>query len=204
MKTKIFIIISCLTVLYSCAKLPMQSIELTDAISKEGERMHDLNISLVNNMFVQKEKQADDYIKDVYTPAYMSNFKKRIPDSTDYEKEWPNILQAILPAITSRKDTVHNALESQRLKLINKLDSDYKVFDDAVTSLRNLISSAVKVDELRRQAVSKLNVLAGNKINIDEIGNKLDDFILKASDITNTTQNKVDDLNSTINSLLNQ
>jgi hypothetical protein len=204
MKTKTFILISCLMVLCSCARLPMQSIELTDAISKEGKRMHDLNISLVNNMFTEKEKEADNYMRDVYTPTYISNFKKRIPDSIDYEKEWPNILQVILPVITSKKDTIQNALESQRLKLVNKLDSDYNVFDDAVTSLRNLLGSAVKVDELRRQAVNKLNVLTGNKIDINEIGNKLDDFILKTGDATNNTQTKVDDLNNTINSLLNQ
>jgi hypothetical protein len=202
MKISTFIITASLIMLCSCARLPTQSIALTNAISQEGKRMHDLNVSLLNNMFAQKKNMVDSFIKNTYTPFIIENIQ--IPDTTDLKKEWPGLLEMLMPVITSKRETLRNALENQRLKLVDKLDSDYAVFDNAISSLKALLVSAIKVDDLRKQTLTRLAGIANDKIDITEIGNKLDEFIIKAGDATNSTQNKVNDLDNSINSLLNK
>lgn len=57
MKTTIYFLI--IILLSSCAKLPIESITLTEAIIDEGNRMHELNILLVNKMFKSKSEEID-------------------------------------------------------------------------------------------------------------------------------------------------
>lgn len=192
-----------LILITSCAKMPIESITLTESIINEGQRMHELNVSLLNKMFLDKSESIDVFIKDEYTPAFLENFKKRIPPETDIEEELPRMLQAIVPKINGRRDMMQNALESQRLKLIEKLNLDFKMYEEATTELRNLIESAVKVNEERRKAYEKAANLTGGKIDLNQIETELDNFILKSGDISSDAGTIINGLDSKINSLIN-
>ena len=196
---KKIIYLFCLIIITSCAKLPIQTITLTDAIINEGKRMHELNVSLINKMFNDKREKIDVFIKNEYTPKYLEEFIKRIPDSVDFEEEFPNMIQSIIPQINFRRDMMQNALETQRIKLVTKLNADYKVFEEASTELKKLIESGVKVNEERKMAFEQVNSLTQNKIDLNQIETEIDKFIIKSGDVSRN----IIDLNSTINSLLN-
>ena len=197
MKKIIYLFI--LVVFASCAKLPIQTLTLTDAIISEGERMHELNLSLLNKLFNDKRTKIDLFIKNEYTPKYLEEFRKRIPDGVNYKEEFPNMIQSIVPEIRSRRDMMQNALESQRIKLIEKLNSDYQIFKEASTELRTLIESNIKVNEERQKAFQKVKNLTQNKIDLNQIETELDKFIIKSGDVTGN----INELNNSINSLLN-
>ena len=197
---KKIIYLFCVVVLASCAKLPIQTITLTDAIINEGKRMHELNLSLLNKMFNEKREKIDVFIKNEYTPKYLEEFKSRIPAGIDYEQEFPNMIQSIIPQINSRRDMMQSALESQRIKLATKLNIDFKLFEEASMKLRNLIESAIKVNEERKKAFEQVKGLTQNTIDLNQIETELDKFIIKSGDVGEN----INELNSTINSLLNQ
>ena len=201
MKTIVYLII--LMFLSACAKMPIESVTLTESIMNEGQRMHELNISLLNKMFLEKSAAIDVFIKEEYTPAYLENFKKYIPEDIDVEAELPGMLEAIIPEINDRRDMMQVALESQRLKLIEKLNQDYKMYEEAATELKNLVESAVKVNEERKNAYEKAANLTGGKVDLNQIETELDNFILKAGDISAETGTTISGLDSKINSLLN-
>lgn len=182
----------------SCAKLPPQTITLTDAIINEGERMHELNIRLLNKMFDEKREKIDAFIKNDYTPKFLAEFNARIPDGTDYKEEFPDMIQSIIPQINDRRDQMQAALESQRLKLVEQLNKDYQTFEKATRELKNLIKSAIKVDEERKEAFQQLNDLTENQIDLNQIETEIDKFILKSGDVGDN----INELNNTINSLL--
>lgn len=186
--------------LLSCAKMPLQTITLTDAIIDEGERMHNLNILLINKMFAEKREKIDEFIKTEYTPTYMENFKKNIPAGVDFDKELPNILQSIIPELNSRRDMMQSALEEQRVKILAKLEEDYKVFSESSSELRNLIESNTKVNEERRKVFEQVKALTNNKLDFNQVDTELDSFIIKAGNIGTN----INDLNNKINSLLNK
>jgi hypothetical protein len=186
----------------ACAKMPIESVTLAESIINEGERMHELNISLLNKMFLEKSTAIDVFIKEEYTPAFLENFKKRIPEGIDIEAELPAMLEAIVPKINERRDMMQVALESQRLKLIEKLNQDYKMYVEAATELKNLIESAVKVNEERQRAYEKAANLTGGKVDLNQIETELDKFILKAGDISSDAGTIISGLDSKINSLI--
>jgi hypothetical protein len=182
-----------------CATIPPQSIHLTDAISEEGKRMHQLNLALLNKMFKEKRERIDNFIKNEYTPKYLEEFNQRIPEDVNVNAELPNILAATIPEINSRRDMMQSALENQRIKLIRKLEDDFKSFEDAALKLRNLLESAVKLNDEMQKIYSQISSLSDNKIDMNKVENSINDFILDSGDVS---QNILK-LNETINSMIN-
>ena len=199
METKKFISYLCLLLFSSCATLPLQTVTLADSIINEGQRMHNLNILLTNKMFQDKREKIDEFIKKEYTPKYMDEFRKKIPAGIDFEKEFPNIIQSIIPEINSRRDIMQSALEDQRIKILTKLDADYKAFEEASFELKNLIESNIKVNEERRKVFEQIKSLTNNNLDFNQVETEIDKFIIKAGDMSGN----INDLNSSINSLLN-
>jgi hypothetical protein len=187
----------------SCAKIPVQTVALTDAIIDEGKRMHELNIAMLNSMFSEKREKIDMFIKDEYTPHFLEEFNSRIPAGTDYQKEFPGMIQSIIPQITSRRNEMQSALETQRVKLITKLNADYQVFEEAAVELGNLIESAARVNEERNKAFEQVKDLTNNKIDLNQINTEIDSFILKAGALGGNVSGNINELNSKMNSLIN-
>ena len=184
----------------ACAKLPIESITLADSIISEGQRMHELNVSLLNKIFMEKSDKIDVFIKDEYTPAFLENLK--IPPETDMNEEFSKVLQKVVPKINLRRDMMRNALENQRIKLIEKLNLDYKKYEEATTALKNLIESNVKVNQERQKAFNKAANLTNNRIDLNQIESVLDNFILKSGNLNQNEGSLINDLNTTINSLI--
>jgi len=187
----------------ACAKIPVQTLDLTDAIIDEGKRMHQLNLSFLNSMFAEKRDKIDLFISVEYTPKFLENFKKDIPPETDFQKEFPEMMMSIIPEINSRRNAMQSTLETQRIKLMTKLDADYRVFEEASAELRNLIASAVKVNEERSKAFEQLSNLTKNKVNLNQVENEIDEFISKSGEFGSNIKGDINELNSSIDSLIN-
>lgn len=206
MKARIFIFPLALLVFFismlfsSCAKLPVQSVSLVEAISEEGTRMHSINTALVNNLFANKRDQVDVFIRTEYTPAFISNFMKNVPPGTDLQKELPDMINAMIPEINSRRDAMQAALEENRIKILDKLNKDYLIYELACMELKRLLESAAKVDKERTALIAQVQNLAGTKIDIEKLENQLDNFILDAGEHSQ----KLVKLNEEINKLLNK
>jgi hypothetical protein len=199
MKKILFIIVVAVLV-HSCAKIPMHTVTLVDAIIEEGKRMHDLNVALVNKMFSEKRKSVDDFIRLEYTPEYLENFQAKIPADTDYEAEFPGMVGSIIPQINARRDMMQNALENQRVKLISKLNTDYREFAEASIELRRLIESGVKLEQERRETFERVSALTNNRIDLNQFESDIDKFIINSGDVSENILK----LNDSINSILNQ
>ena len=199
MKIKLFFF-TLILLIASCAKLPIQSLNLIDAISTEGKRMHQINLSMANKMFNEKRERIDEFIKNEYTPKFIEEFTKKIPTGTDLTNEMPNMMKSIIPKIMERRDAMQSALEINRIKVIEKLDQDYKEYELACRDLRHLLESAIKVDSERKQLLQKTQELTGNKIDFDQIGGQIDKFISNSGDLG---QN-INSLNDGVNNILNK
>ncbi len=165
----------------------------------EVKRMHQLNLALLNNMFKEKRESIDRFIKNEYTPKYLEEFKKRIPEGANVVEELPNILQAIMPEINSRRDMMQSAVENQRVKLVTKLQDDFKAYEDAALKLGKLLESSVKRDEEKQKFLSQVRELSNNKIDLNLVENLINDFILDSGDVS---QNILK-LNEAIDSIIN-
>ena len=105
MKTK-FLVLAMAILFASCARIPIQSIDLVTIIHDEGERMHQLNTALTNNLFTEKRTKIDDFIRLEYTPNFIGEFTARIPENIDVKQELPGILASMIPVINEQIKTM--------------------------------------------------------------------------------------------------
>ncbi len=195
---RVYTVFFLLIILSSCAKIPIQSISLVDAIAEEGNRMHQLNLSLLNGIFKSKRERIDEFIRTQYSPKFISDFQKNIPKEADLKTELPNIINAVTPRITERRDAMQNALEEQRIKLVAKIEQDYKAFDNAATVMRKLLVSATKINEEKQALFEKTKELSKGSLDLNAVESTIDKFINSGGNVGNEVSN----LNDTINTII--
>lgn len=171
--------------LFSCASIPSSTVTLTKEVIKKADNMHQLNVSLVNKLFDERKEKINLFIENKYTPTLLKKFEGLLPDSLDYKKELPNILNSIVPIINRKKDSLQSVLDSQRQDILNQLNSNYSDYSKATTSLQNLINSAVKIKTTESDALSAINQLTGDKINIKKVENTINQSIDKTGNALN-------------------
>jgi hypothetical protein len=187
-------------VLFSgCAKIPVSSVVLANALQIEGERMHKLNILLIDRVFSAKRMAIEKFITDEYAPAAIENFLKIVPPATDFKKDFKELMAAINPEINSRRDSLLGALEIQRVAIIARLNEDYKVFNDAATSLQNLLESATKIEKEKQALFAKAKELSKNQIDFNKVETALDKFITTGGNVGTNIISLNNDINQIIN-----
>lgn len=197
MKLKNWLIILLLSGI-SCAKIPVQTIDLSQALRDEGNRMHQMNISLVEYVFTEKKHMINEFIANEYSPAFIENFLKRLPPDTDIKRELPDIIAAINPRIDARRDSLISVLQQQKLQILQQLNTDYKTYEAAFTAMQNLLASAARLSSSRTSVYADIKKLSNNRINLQGINTALDNFITGAGSVGEKTIM----LTSTIQTLL--
>lgn len=198
------LMVICLALFYSCAKIPSQSIDLMTQIEKEGERMHSLNKVLLNKMFDEKKNKIDEFINDQYTPAFVKNIVSQIPSSNVDTAAFTIIMQRALPKIEERKNSMKTALENERLKLIAKLDEDYNTYLLATSTMKSFLISAVKVEEERNKAFAYISQLSNGKVDLNKVEEELDTYVQNAGNLSANLQNAVNSMSNGIQSIINK
>jgi hypothetical protein len=186
MKLKNWLIIFLIPVA-SCAKIPIQAVELSHSLKDESDRMHQMNLSLVEYVFNEKKHLVNEFIAKEYTPVFIENFMKILPPDTDVKKELPDIIAAINPRIDARRDSLNSVLQDQKMAIVQQLNTDYKVYSEAFAAMQNLLTSASKLNSSRTSVYDDIKKLSGNRINLQGINNALDNFITGAGSVGEKT-----------------
>jgi hypothetical protein len=186
MKIRNWLIILMLSIT-SCAKIPIQAVELSQALKEEGGRMHQVNLSLVEYVFNEKKHLVNEFITNEYSPAFIENFMKKLPADTDLKRDMPDIIAAINPRIDARRDSLLSVLQDQKMLVLQQLNTDYKVYDESFQAMQNLLVSASKLNSSRASVYDDIKKLSGNRINLQGINHALDNFIKGAGSVGEKT-----------------
>ena len=185
----------------SCAKIPVQSVALADALQVEGERMHRLNTVFLNRIFLSKRDEIEKFIKEQYAPTVVENMMKGVNEAefkANLKTDLPEFTAAVTGVVNTRRDSLVTALELQKEKIVEKLDADYAVFNTAALELKRLLESAVKVDKEKQALFTQAKTLSNNRIDFTSLEAAIDKFIHSSGNVGNNVQN----LNNVINQLL--
>ena len=177
MNRKYLIYVYCCFALFSCAKIPVQSVTLSESISREAQRMHDLNIALLNSIYQEKRQRITDFIRNDYTPWFSHEIVQRITDSVNVRKDLPQILSKALPVLSAQIAEKQAALEASRSMLMDQLNADFLVYQSASNELTYLLKSAVKVNDANKKLFNRAAALSGKPIHFDSLNLILDRFI---------------------------
>lgn len=171
----------------SCARIPIQAVELSHALKDEGQRMHEMNIALVEYVFNEKRHLVNEFIANEYSPALVENFMRGLPPGTDVKKDFLEIMQAINPRINARRDSLLDVLQQQKITISQKLNIDYKVYGEAFAALENLLASASRLNQQRAGVYENIKTLSGNRLNLQGIDNAVNQFIKGAGTVGEKT-----------------
>lgn len=181
-----YLLILCLFFI-SCARVPIQAVELSHALKDEGQRMHEMNLALVEYVFNEKKHLVNEFIANEYSPALVENFMRGLPPGTDLKKDFLEIMQAINPRINARRDSLLDVLQEQKITISQKLSTDYKVYGEAFAAMENLLSSASRLNQQRVAVYENIKTLTGNRLNLQGIDNALNQFIKGAGTVGEKT-----------------
>jgi hypothetical protein len=195
-----YLLIICLF-LSSCARVPIQSVELSEALREETERMHRINLALVDKLLHEKVYQVNEFIIKEYTPQFIENFKagveKKFP-GTDFKADFKDLMLAAYPQINATKDSMVYVLQQQKALVVDKLNADYAAFTAAYLEMQNLLRSAAKVNEKRTEVFQQIKTLTKNRVDLESVDAAINKFIRTGGDIGAKTV----ELTNTINKLL--
>lgn len=165
--------------LSSCVSIPKSTPKLTKDIVDEGDAMHQLNISLVNQLFTERRARLNSFITNTYTPTIIEKYQNLLPADVDYKKELPNIIKAIVPVINRKRDSLQDLLLKQQQQIVSGLNTNFISYAKATSSLQNLINAAAKLKTDEENALAGINQLTGSKLNFKEIESKMDSLLNK-------------------------
>lgn len=189
-------IILCLG-LGACAKIPQQSVDLMEAMQKEGEKMHQLNMSMVNQLFVQQKKEVKQFVQEVYSPQLIRNFKTSLPNNTNYQEHFEDLTMALMPLVQNRQDSLIEALQTEKEKIQNKLSANYLVYTEAGNGLKKLLSSASKIEQQRTNLLQSVKTISNNQIDLLSLQAALEKYAHAAG----SAQASIEDLQKAIEPL---
>ena len=75
-------------------------------------------------------------------------------------------------------------LQDQKRLVTDKLNVDYKVYNEAFTAMQNLLVSAGKLNQQREGVYQNIKSLSNNRINLQGIDQALNQFILGAGAVS--------------------
>ena len=158
-KTAVYVLaLICVT---SCASIPASTSTLSKEVIQEADAMHQLNISLIDQLYAEREQRVNDFITYKYTPALLENYQKLLPDSLDYKTELPNILKSIVPVINKKRDSIQGVLDAEKQNIVKQLNANYATYTTSSAALQGLIDSAVKLKSSESDALTALENLTG-------------------------------------------
>lgn len=156
-----------ITMFSSCASVPDSTSLLAEGVISKGVDMHKLNVELVKQLFEERKVQLNFFVRDKYTPSVINNYQKMIPDSTNYKKEFFNIVNSIIPIVNKKKDSLQSILDKQQQDILEKLDNDFTNYTQASLSLQNLIDSSIKIKKETNDALNAIKNLNNTTPNVN-------------------------------------
>lgn len=188
-RIKTFVTLSLMVlVVVSCASIPASTSTLSKEVIKEADAMHQLNISLVNQLYEERGQRINNFITYQYTPALLVNYQKLLPDSIDYKTALPDILKSIVPVINKKRDSLQGVLNAEQQNIIKQLTANYTSYTSSSAALQGLIDSAVKLKTSESNALTALENLTGvSSGTVSNVESKLEKILTESG----TTMNQL-------------
>ena len=186
-----------LALLTACATIPQESVDLSSGVGIGIQKQHQSQIDLINLHFSIKRKNLDEAM----SRALDTYFETITPNgSITLNKNQLHDVAADIMLINDKNNRAKEELEEARIMLINKLNENYLMLNQANSTLTGLLQSAVTVKTARSEIFKELSKASGGKVDLDKIFPVLDNFVLKGGE----EAGKAIKLSEKIDSMLNE
>lgn len=180
---KIILIFITVIVCHSCASIPQETINLSQAVDNDLAQLHDEHRKLAELYFNKLESEINTFIDDVYMPFVIHNVLKVELDKykakdggTLYDvlndagthddsesaqlalTEMSDFQQAANLAINKKRAELLSPITAQKEEVIKNINSSFDNIHKASTTITNYLKSIGKLKESQELALSKLGL----------------------------------------------
>jgi DNA repair ATPase RecN len=222
MRRIIFSLISCILLfgILGCGSVPKEVVELSYTIGKDLVSIQKSYDSLIHQFYENLRSQRRQYLDDIWYPRFLSNWRDdgQLIAIAKKEKIWSAERESLIPAprdttekehLDTLNDWVNFALyayevkEEELLKPLN--DEENELRKDVNNSLNRLIKANAAItahlNSLREVQEVQDDVLKA--LDIEDLREKINSTLVKASNGAQDALNKIKDADSKINNLAN-
>lgn len=203
------VVILLLTVIITgCAQVPRESVEISDALSRDLEEMHLAHRALADLYYDEKLAAIDQIVDQKFTPYIIQPlaevFEKRIPEvaSDNPEILLPYLqasIQKVVSEIEAERLRTKIPIQKQKSEFISSLDQSYGQLLRAQLTLSSLLKSIADIHEEQSKALSTVG-LEDVRIKMAEVTSSLSDKIEELNDYGSDTEIKIEDVKKKIDS----
>jgi len=178
-KIKSYFILLIFPILFSCATVPQESVELSTAIGVGLKKQYKSQIDLVDLHFSIKRQMLDVTMQK----ALKTYFEELTPNGTiTLDRDKLNDVATDVIGISAKNNAAKEELEKARKLLLKILNDNFLALNLANSSITGLLQSAVSVQEASSEAFKSLSKMTEEKIDLEKIFDELDKFVLKGGE----------------------
>lgn len=177
--SRLFFFVLSSSLLVACATIPQESVDLSIEVGVGLKKQYKSQVDLVNLNFSIKRQMLDKAMEK----SLAVYFKGLTPNGTITlnESQLGDVAKDVIE-FSTRNNAVKKELEKARVWLIKQLNDNYLMLNLANSSITGLLQSAVTGKEARSEAFKALSKATGEKVDLDKVFAKLDEFTLKGGE----------------------
>jgi len=183
--------------LTGCARIPRESVELSDRIGGGITGEHRAYVALVNLYFDQKRELIDQWIEQKYLPTFVANVRAELKaagrDPDVFNEE---LTVKLMRRVTQRRNEMQADLEKTRHALLDKVEANHALLRDANLQLTALLKSAADVQDSHSTLAAALTNSRRGTIDFAGIDKKLTEYLETAGNLSGSAQGLFEQLNS--------
>jgi hypothetical protein len=186
--------------LAGCARIPRQSVELSQSIGSGMAAEHRACVEMVDLYFDQKRERIDQWIEQKYVPTFVANVRTELkaagknPDAFDEE-----LTIKLMRRVIQRRNEMQSGLQKTRQALLDKVNANHALLVNANQQLTALLESAADVQDAQSTLATALTHSSRDSIDFNRLDNQLNAWLDTAGDASKSADDLFDQLQSVFN-----
>ncbi|GEM_PF-5429554 len=174
--------------LFGCASVPPESVDLSRRIGVEISKSQAAHLSTLDAFYKRLNEDNDKWITDVYVPKITGEAisdltaacKKAGDTSPNCSQLNNNDIKRIISRTIEFRDEIQRALSTNRDESARLINGHYADLQSANAAITALLTSVVDLKKATKESVEIVGKATGIKIDTDKIEKAVNEFLSKA------------------------
>ncbi len=163
-----------------CATIPKESVKLSENLSEMIESTKASHVNLVNRYFAEKKNEVKRFVIEEYKPVFIKDVGNRLKAQN---KEFTfELYDKAMERILKKMDQWVGEVEEMRIGVLNELDGHYQLMNQTNEAITNLLRSASKVEEARKELIERSKMEAEKIIDFGKLDERIQGIIDKINE----------------------
>lgn len=193
----------------ACAEVPREAVELSATVGRDLEEVHSAHVALAKLHFEQSKNQVNDFIDDVYRPAFIAKFAveaqldRAVRETIETEPEkllegLSNFVMIAHERIEAKRRTLLRPVEEQEAAVIEEIDAAHSQLQAAQAIVTGHLASVRKVHDVQNELLANVGLTdlrAKIATKTADVSTKVGELVSRGEEINVTIEDAIEKIN---------